>query len=118
MIYRESDDKPKLAHFVPAILLLLLTLSAAGIASVVPAKGAHEVAVLLSPRTGLSDAANIIGRAGGQLVADGEFPNLIIAFSKGPDFAAALYRAGAWLVLDPLAAHGCGGTVTTAPARP
>jgi hypothetical protein len=118
MIYRESDDKPKLAHFVPAILLLLLTLSAAGIASVVPAKGAHEVAVLLSPRTGLSDAANIIGRAGGQLVADGEFPNLVIAFSKGPDFAAALYRAGAWLVLDPLAAHGCGGTVTTAPARP
>jgi hypothetical protein len=118
MIYRESDDKPKLAHFIPAALLLLLTLSAAAIASVAPAKGAHEVAVLLSPRTGLSEAANIIGRAGGELVADGEFPNLVIAFSTRSDFAAALYRAGAWLVLDPLAAHGCGGTVTAAPARP
>ena len=76
------------------------------------------MAVLLSPRIGLSEAVNIIGRAGGQLVTDGEFPNLVIAFSTRPDFTAALYKGRAWLVLNPLAAHGCGGTLIANPARP
>jgi hypothetical protein len=53
-------------------------------------------------------AAALVAGAGGELVDVGRLPNLVIAASDAPGFARALYKAGAWLVINPIVARGCG----------
>jgi hypothetical protein len=70
----------------------------------VPA-GRGPVAVFAAPWSG--DAAEIVARAGGQLVAAGRSPRIIMAISGDDDFVRRLYQAGAILVTDPRYAIGC-----------
>jgi hypothetical protein len=70
----------------------------------VPA-GTGPVAVFAAPWS--ADAAEIVARAGGQLVAAGRSPRIIMAISADDDFVRRLYQAGAILVTDPKYAIGC-----------
>jgi hypothetical protein len=54
-----------------------------------------------------SDMVRLIARAGGSVVRPGGRPNVIIAASTESGFVTRLYRAGAWLVLDPIVTDGC-----------
>ncbi|MBY0298177.1 MAG: hypothetical protein K2X71_19455 [Methylobacterium sp.] len=61
------------------------------------------VAVLGPP----GDIGRIVARAGGAILRAGAAGNLLVARSDAPGFTLRLYAAGAWLVLDPMAAGGC-----------
>ena len=54
-----------------------------------------------------AEAADIVARSGGSIVASAGLPNVIIAHSDDPDFISTLYRSGAWLVLDAVKLRGC-----------
>jgi hypothetical protein len=64
--------------------------------------------------------AEMVGASDGTIMDAGGLPNIVIAHSDNPGFVDALYRAGAWLVLDPLFLRGClaaGGNGTPRPAE-
>ncbi|BCM85977.1 hypothetical protein [Methylobacterium indicum] len=84
--------------------LLLLTLAPF---LVVALPRSDAVAVLGRPGAGIGEAAAIVAAAGGRLVRAGP-AGLVVARSEAPGFVRRLYGAGAWLVLDPLVAGGCG----------
>jgi hypothetical protein len=86
------------------LLNAMLIVAALFVTVAIPA-GSGPVAVFAPPWS--SDAAGIVARAGGQLVAGGRWPWIIMAVSADDDFVRRLYRAGAILVTDPRYAIGC-----------
>lgn len=95
---------------LPAVLLLAFSLIGALVVGLVPRNGQSEFAVIGSPWRGLGEMAEMVAAADGSVVDAGGLPNVIFARSDSPGFAAALYRAGAWLVLDPALLRGCLGS--------
>lgn len=83
------------------VLLLLAPLL------VVAVPRSEAVAVLGRPGGGIAEAAAIVTAAGGTLVRAGA-AGLVVARSSEAGFVGRLYGAGAWLVLDPVVAGGCG----------
>lgn len=69
--------------------------------------GSAEVAVVAPPWANAADAAGIVARSGGSIVAGAGTANVIIARSDSPDFISRLYHSGAWLVLDAVKLRGC-----------
>ena len=67
--------------------------------------GTGPVAVFAAPWS--ADAAGIVARAGGKLVASGRSSWIIVAVSDDDGFVRRLYGAGAILVTDPRYAIGC-----------
>jgi hypothetical protein len=51
----------------------------------------------------------LVHAAGGGIVEVGGLSNVLIVHSADQNFVAALYQAGAWLVIDPLKLRGCLG---------
>lgn len=66
-----------------------------------------RVAVMISPTSSASDLVAIIAHADGVLVSSARVPFIAIAQSSAPDFRQKLFASGAWLVFNPLLAHGC-----------
>jgi hypothetical protein len=87
------------------ILLNAVAVVAALFVTVAIPAGTGPVAVFAAPWS--ANAAEIVARAGGQLVAAGRSPRIIMAISADDDFVRRLYRAGAILVTDPKYAIGC-----------
>ncbi len=87
------------------LLLNAVAIVAALFISVAVPSGSGTVAVFAAPWS--ADAAEIVARAGGQLVAAGRSPRIIVAISADDDFVRRLYQAGAILVADPRYAIGC-----------
>jgi hypothetical protein len=102
-----TDPAPTWRHLLPAGVLLVISVLAILTLVAQPEPGQREVAILLPPWDGAIQAASLVGQAGGELVDAGGMPDIFIVTSDKPDFVAALYRAGAWLVINPIAAHGC-----------
>jgi hypothetical protein len=99
---------PDCAKFGPAgrrILLNAILIAASLLATVALPAGKGPVAVFAAPWS--ATAAEIVARAGGQLIAAGGSSRVIIAVSSDDDFVSRLYRAGALLVTDPRFAVGC-----------
>ncbi|HTH99560.1 MAG TPA: hypothetical protein VL752_01335 [Acidisoma sp.] len=107
MFAAPQETAPHWRQFVPAGLLLLASVLAITFLVAQPAKGQKQLAVLLPPWDGPLQAASLVARAGGVLVDSGGIPSVFIVASNRPDFTAALYHAGAWLVMNPITAHGC-----------
>jgi hypothetical protein len=105
---RAADGRPRFGDFLPACALLVLTVMTFGVLSALPGRDQHQLAVLFPPRVSVAAAAALVAGAGGELVDVGWLPNLVIAASDAPGFARSLYKAGAWLVMNPIAARGCG----------
>jgi hypothetical protein len=91
----------------PAALVLVISLL--GILFLVsqPTNHQRQLAVIVPPWDSVKEAAVLVAAAGGILVDRGGLPNVFIAISDRPDFSRALYRAGAWFVMNPIGAHGC-----------
>ena len=70
-----------------------------------------QVAVIGRPGASPSELANLVAAAGGGLIRGGGYANIAIAASDEAGFTTRLYRAGAWIVLDPIVAGGCTRTL-------
>jgi hypothetical protein len=95
--------------FAPAIALLIVSFGGIFIANFSPSGDRGQYAVVAPPWYNLTQTARLVGRAGGDIVDFGGLANVVIAHSEIPGFIPALYRAGAWLVIDPVAVRGCLG---------
>jgi hypothetical protein len=91
--------------------MVLLIVSAVGVlaAALSPTADRDQYAVVAPPWYGPAQTAGLVGIAGGDIVDVGGLPNVVIAHSTSPGFIRALYRAGAWLVIDPVRLRGCLG---------
>jgi hypothetical protein len=87
------------------ILFNAVVIAAALFVTVAVPAGKGPVAVFAAPWS--ANAAEIVAQAGGQLVAAGRSPRIIMGISADEDFVRRLYRAGAILVTDPRYAIGC-----------
>jgi hypothetical protein len=106
-----AADRPRFRHFLPALVLLFVSVGGFGLLSALPRKNERQLAVLFPPRVTIETAASLVASAGGDLVDSSRFSNLVIATSDRPGFAHALYKVGAWLVMDPVVARGCGSAL-------
>ncbi len=98
-------------RFAPATLRAALGLAVLATLTVaaevlLPARDARMVAAVFAPNVGLAEIAARLDPIDGRVVRMGALPNIAIVAADRPDLAASLYRAGAWLVLDPRAG-GC-----------
>ena len=100
-------DQGRWRDVAPAALVLALSVLGILLLVCQPTKGQRQLAVLVPLWDNAADAAALVGAAGGTLVDGGGLPEIFIAASDRPGFAHALYRAGAWFVMNPIGAHGC-----------
>ncbi|WP_176593713.1 hypothetical protein [Sphingobium sp. EM0848] len=85
------------------------------VATVSPSGKNGQYAVIAPPWYTLGQTVSLIQHADG-LVADMRSGrHVVIAQSNEPGFVSKLYRAGAWLVLDPIHLRGCGSTAARDP---
>ncbi|MBB3610650.1 hypothetical protein [Rhizobium sp. BK602] len=118
MTPKASSEHGGLAALLPALALLLV--SALGIGAMTygnPAPDA-QMAVVGPPWWTQDQMVSLIAAAGGRVIAGGTLPNIIIvrrapegerAPDEPEDLSAALYAAGAWLVLDAPGTRSCLG---------
>jgi hypothetical protein len=92
---------------LPALLLLCLGLFGTAAISVAPAADARMVAVVMRPGATILDAAALAERSDAALLRAGALSNIWVFASDSEGLARRLERAGAWLLLDPVAAGGC-----------
>jgi hypothetical protein len=102
-----STERGSWRDFVPCGLLLVFSVVAIFLASMVADAHSTEVAVVAPPWADAADVATIVARSGGSIVASAGLPNIIIARSDDPEFVSTLYHAGAWLVLDAVKLRSC-----------
>ncbi|TCH99657.1 hypothetical protein EJV46_02995 [Roseococcus sp. SYP-B2431] len=98
------------AAAVPVLALLLFSLLAPVAVGLMPQDGQTQFAIIAAPWKGSDAMVALVAAADGTIVDAGGLPNVIFAHSDSPGFAAAAYRAGAWLVLDPVLLRGCLGS--------
>jgi hypothetical protein len=103
----EITEEHSWRDFVPATALLVV--SAVGIfaATLSPSADRGLYAVMAPPWYSVTQTVGLVSRAGGDLVDFGGLANVVIVHSANPRFVRALYRAGAWLVIDPVLLRGC-----------
>jgi len=103
----QSIERGSWLDLIPAGLLLVASAIAIFVGTLTADGGSREVAVVAPLWANAAEAAGIVARAGGSIVASAGLSNVIIAQSDNPDFIASLYRSGAWLVLDAVKLRGC-----------
>lgn len=96
-------------ELAPALLLLALLLAGLGVATLSPSGRGGQYAVIAPPWFGAGQTFSLVASAGGRIADAGGPANIVVAQSADPDFIASLYRAGAWLVVDPVSRRGCLG---------
>jgi hypothetical protein len=109
MPHGSQEGRGVWAGLLPAATLLLSSTLGLLIIGSAPQAGQTQLAVVAAPWKSLVQTAEMIGAADGVIVEAGGLPNVIIAHSDDPGFVDALYRAGAWLVIDPILLRGCLG---------
>lgn len=97
---------------MPAILLAVVSSVAMLAVVLTPDPTADAVAVITPPWFDSARTMALVVSAGGSIVDVGGTPNIIVAHSNDRGFVKSLYRAGAWLVVNPLGAGGCAGAVS------
>ena len=76
-------------------------------------KDGGDVAAVFPPWISGTGAFERVAEAGGAVIRAGVVDTILVAHSDDSDFARRLHRAGAWLVLDPVAFGGCLAPVAT-----
>ncbi len=100
----------RIVTWLAPTLLLIVSLIATLAIGLAPRAGQAQYAVIGAPWKTLDEMVGIVAAADGALVDAGAFTSILFAQSDNPDFAGAAYRAGAWLVLDPVLLRGCLGS--------
>jgi len=108
-----ADGRDASDVLLPTAALLLVSLFGALATGMVPRNGQTQFAVIAAPSAGLAEMTGLVATAGGSILDAGSLSNVIFARSDSPTFGSDLYRAGAWLVLDPALLRGCFGAGTT-----
>ncbi|MGE4322614.1 MAG: hypothetical protein AB7E60_06235 [Sphingobium sp.] len=93
--------------WLPAALLLVTGLAGLAVVSILNGNASGPYLVIAPPGASLADTINLVGAADSRLVQAGRFPNMVIAASDQPDFAATLRKAGAWLAIPAPERGGC-----------
>lgn len=94
--------------FAPAILLLILGVLGLVAATLAPSGKSGQYAVIAPPWYSTGQTISLIQDAGGRIATINPASHIVIAHSDKAGFDFDLYRAGAWLVLDPMRVRGCG----------
>jgi protein-S-isoprenylcysteine O-methyltransferase Ste14 len=95
------------------VLLLIVSLIAPTLIPLLPRGDESRLIVIAPPWYDRTATALLVAAASGRLVAFQAAGNVVIADSPGRAFAAALYDAGAWLVLRPPWPAGCAAPLPT-----
>lgn len=104
-----QGDGLRVADFAGAIALLVFGLAALVVASLSPSGRNGQYLVIAPPWFTDGETIALIQRASGRLAETRDGIGMI-AQSNRPGFVSDLYRAGAWLVIDPMRVAGCGGS--------
>jgi hypothetical protein len=102
-------DRRSWLDFAPAIALLVVSAGGILMAGLSPSDDRGQYAVVAPPWYNLTQTVGLVATAGGDIVDLGSIAVVVIAHSENPGFVRALYRAGAWLVIDPVGLRGCLG---------
>lgn len=114
---RAGADRRSALDFAPAIALLVVSALGIFAAALSPTGDGGQYLVIAPFGYDLVQTVELVGAAGGDIVDLGDLANVVIVHSENPRFVRALYRAGAWLVIDPMRLGGClGFGRTPAPA--
>ena len=95
--------------WLPAVAMALLPLLGLGAVQALANAPGAPVAVIFPPRLSADEALLRVAAAGGEIIGPGGFAFVVLARADDPDFAAAAYHQGAWLVTSALGAGGCAG---------
>jgi hypothetical protein len=106
---RRAAIKRRWHELAPAGALMIVSTIGVCAATVWPMGDHDQYAVVAPPSYDLARTIGLVDAAGGEIVEVGGSPNVIIAHSADKHLVAALYRSGAWLVIDPLHVRGCLG---------
>jgi hypothetical protein len=93
----------------PAACLLVLGLAGLVAATLMPTGQGGDYAVIAPPWYTLPQTIALVRQAQGAIAQTGTADNIVIAHARRAGFVRALYRGGAWLVVDPLHVRGCAG---------
>lgn len=104
-----AEDRFKWRDLGPAAALLVVGLIGLVVATLAPTGRDGQYAVVAPPWYDLQQTIALIRAADGGIADMGGPSNIVIAHSDDPDFVGALYRAGAWVVIDPMRLRGCVG---------
>jgi hypothetical protein len=114
---KSRDSQPRSRRgwlaFGPAVALLFVTIAGLISATFSPSGERGQYAVVAPPWYDFSQTAALVGTAGGQIIDIGRTANVVITHSDNPGYITALYRGGAWLVIDPVRLRGCLGFLST-----
>jgi hypothetical protein len=99
--------------YLPALALLLVGLGALLVAMLKPTGREGQYAVIAPPWYNLAQTVSLVREAQGAVADMSGGRHIVIAHSNDPHFVEQLYRAGAWLVIDPVRLVGCGGGAAT-----
>src|ERR1700686_2894063 len=102
-------DRRSWLDFAPAIALLVVSAGGILMTGLSPSGDHGQYAVVAPPWYNLTQTVGLVATAGGDIVGLGNIAVVVIAHSENPGFVRALYRAGAWLVIDPVGLRGCLG---------
>jgi hypothetical protein len=103
-----AGERVSVHDFIPAAVLLALGIIALSVAKLYPSGDGHQYAVVAPPWLTLGQKVSLVQSARGKIVEMSGARHVVVAYSEDPDFVRELYRAGAWLVLDPVNLRGCG----------
>lgn len=105
----EGGERHRLLRpFLPAFALLMISAIAIGAATVRPGAGTRQVAIIFNPFASAEAVARVIADSGVRMVRNGIVPTIVVVDLGQAVSPDDLYRAGAWLVVDAIAAGGCG----------
>jgi hypothetical protein len=114
---RAGADRRSASDFAPAIAFLVVSALGIFAAALSPTGDGGQYLVMVPFGYDLSQTVELVDAAGSDIVDLGGLTNVVIVHSENPRFVRALYRAGAWLVIDPMRPPGClGFERTPAPA--
>ncbi|MGU3576241.1 hypothetical protein ACLBWZ_11940 [Brucellaceae bacterium C25G] len=90
-----------------AIALILIGALALIVALLTPTGMNYQYGVVLPAWSNYSEAIAIIGQAHGEIISLNDQTGIALVYSDEKDFVSKIYKAGAWLVFEPLELGGC-----------
>jgi hypothetical protein len=105
-----DPETPRAADWLPAVLLLIVTIVMAGWLTLRPDADRPALA-WFSPLLSADQAMRAASAAGARVIDRGRLPTSLVVQPDATDGLARLREAGAWLIVNAQAFGGCGGRV-------
>jgi hypothetical protein len=103
---RAAEDRNR--AWIPAAILLLVSFLGTATLGLWPSGAAGApIAAVFPPWWSAERSFAAAASAGGAIVREGAWSNILVVMPGDGDFAHRLQAAGAWLLLDPRALDAC-----------